>query len=103
MSKSKLVVELMLGEKSHSSEKEKYKIFQGSLGGRTRKQLKKGETYVEFSKLRPNFPTTAERITRIIIVVYWVQEGGRGNFLEVQLSHELFVMEETKMIAIDTP
>ena len=99
---AKLVVEVMLGEKSHSTEKEKYKIFQGSLGGRTRKQLKKGDT-VEFSHLRPNFPTTPDRIARIIIVVYWVREGGRGEFMEMLLSRELFVMEESKLIAIDTP
>jgi len=62
----------MMGEKSHNHEK--YKIFRGSLSGQTRKQYKKSDT-IEFKNIRINYPSSPDKMSKIIIVLYSVSNG----------------------------
>lgn len=97
----KLVVEVLFAEKSHSSEREKYKIYRGGIGGSARKRWIKGDS-IEFRNLRINYASTLDKNSKILVVLYHLAEGRRKIFRDVLLSKDLFIIEENKLISIDS-
>lgn len=91
----------MFGQRSHSSANEKYKIFKNGIAGPCRKKYIKSEL-VEFKNLRVNFRTTVDKNSKIIIVLYHLIEGRKKVLREVLISNDLFIIEENKLISIDS-
>lgn len=96
----KLVVEVMFGEKSHSTQSEKFKIFRNGIAGSYAKKYCKSNV-IEFKNLRTNYHTTVDKNSKLVIVLYYLGEGKRKTFREVLLSKDLFIIEENKIMAVD--
>lgn len=97
----KLVVEVLFAEKSHATDREKYKIYKSGISGCCRKKYIKNET-VEFRNLKINYPSSLDKNSKIIITLYHLTSERKKIFREVLLSKDLFIIEENKLINIDT-
>lgn len=95
----KLVVEVLFAEKSHSSEK--YKVFRGGISGAARKRYTGDET-IEFRNLRVNYASSLDKNSKIVIMLYQLTDTRRRVLREVLISKDLFVIDETKLMLIDT-
>ena len=73
------MVEVMFGERSHSSQSEKYKIFRGGIGGSFAKKLSSNDV-MEFKNLRINYHTTVDKNSKIIIALYYLVDSKKKIF-----------------------
>ena len=90
----------MFGEKSHSSQSQKYKIFRGGIIGGNAKKYSKNEV-LEFKKLKVNYHTTVDKNSKLIIALYYLIDK-KKIFREILLSKDLFIIEENKIMNVDT-
>jgi hypothetical protein len=97
----KLIVEVLFAEKSHATDREKYKIYKSGISSCARKKYIKNET-VEFRNLKINHPSSLDKYSKIIIVLYQLTNERKKIFREVMISKDLFIIEENKLINIDT-
>lgn len=49
-----------------------------------------------------NFRTTVDKNSKIIIALYHLIEGRKKVFREILISNDLFIIEENKLISIDS-
>lgn len=95
------MVEVLFAEKSHSSDREKYKVYKSGISGCSRKRFTKNET-IEFRNLKINHPSSLDKYSKIIIALYYLANDRKKVFRELLISKDLFIIEENKLINIDT-
>lgn len=84
-------MEVLFAERSHASDREKYKIYKSGISGCCRKKYIKNET-VEFKNLKINYPSSLDKNSKIIIALYHLTADRRKLIREVLISKDLFII-----------
>ncbi len=71
------------------------------MGGWARKKYVRSET-LDFSGLRLNYPSSLDKNSKLLVVLYQLGADRKKILREVLMSSDIFVIEENKLINIDT-
>lgn len=72
-------MEVLFAEKSHSTDREKYKIYKSGITGCSRKKYIKNET-IEFKNLKINYASSLDKNSKIIITLYHLSQERKKYF-----------------------
>ena len=61
-----------------------------------------GKEVIKFKNLKINYHTTVDKNSKLIVGLYYLLDGKRMVFREILLSNNLFIIEENKLMNVDT-